>query len=81
MKKFFAFITIVFVSYHYLVAQTSGIMGKILSDNEEPLPHVGIFVKSANSGTSSNLWDSELGFHFAELGQPVLILISNITSP
>ncbi|MBI4946274.1 MAG: carboxypeptidase-like regulatory domain-containing protein [Bacteroidetes bacterium] len=55
MKIIFAFIITILLTHGCVIAQTSGIRGSTLSDKGEALPYAGIFIKTINASTSSNL--------------------------
>ncbi len=55
VSRFFHLSIFVALLTHFCTAQISGIRGSIVSDKGEPLPYVGIFVKTSHSNTSSNL--------------------------
>ncbi|WP_416865159.1 MAG: DUF5686 and carboxypeptidase regulatory-like domain-containing protein [Imperialibacter sp.] len=54
MRYFYSLSLLLLVSFTAL-AQNTGIKGKVLGENNEPLPFATIFIRNINTGTTSNV--------------------------
>ncbi|MEQ8807667.1 MAG: DUF5686 family protein, partial [Imperialibacter sp.] len=54
MRCFYSLSLLLLVSFTAL-AQNTGIKGKVLGENNEPLPFATIFIRNINTGTTSNV--------------------------
>ena len=65
-RKLFFTIMLSFFAIFQLSAQTSDIIGKVVDDNNEPLPGVSVIIKGSKTGTATDIDGNYCFFYWNE---------------